>query len=152
MGSSSFRRQAPQNPVFLPPSAPREQSQPLSFLISSYCNSAQYPRHLRYKAGSVQPVLPNIDCPAETWSILSRRREKTTSDSTIPKEKPARDPSPTSQSRASDWNQRWSSYAADGVRVACLLLLKRDKKKALTLQLGPKRSRPPGLCRAGSLG
>lgn len=141
MGSSSCRRQAPQNPVLLPPSVPREQSQPLSFLIS-YC-------HLRYKAASVQPFFPNTDCPAERWSILSRRRETTTSDSTTPEEKPARLPSPTSQSRASDWNQQWSSYTADRVRAAYLLLLKRDEKKALTLQSGPKRSRPPGFCRAG---
>lgn len=32
----------PRNPVYLPPSVPRGQGQPLSSLISSYCNSSQH--------------------------------------------------------------------------------------------------------------
>lgn len=121
----------------------------LPYLLRWQWCSESVPPHLRYKAGRVQPFLPSAACPAETQSTLSGRREKTVPDATTPEEKPARVPHPTSQQSASGWNQWKTSCAADEVLATRLLLLKEDKKKALTLQLGPKRSRPR---RSGSLG
>lgn len=97
----------------------------LPYLLLLQQFSASDSPSFRSKAGSSRPFSPCTDCPAGTRSVPSGRREKTAPGSTTPEEKPARVPHPTGQ-------QRNSYPAADKVLATYLLLLKRDKKKALT--------------------
>lgn len=135
MGRCSCVRQTPRNPVCLPPSIPRGQGQPLSSLISSYCNSAQHlsPPTSDPRLAAVSHLHPVQIAQLRHGPFLPEEERRPPQAPQHLKRNQPESHTQQASKGVSDWSQQRSTYpAADKVLATYLLLLKRDKRKALT--------------------